>query len=168
MTGISAIGRALGHEVGEEMQAVPGDADDGHAEEHEQRHRRGDDDVAGDGEGYGTRPNRLANRMNMNSENTNGKYWRPRCRRCLFSRPETKVVHPLAQRLPAAGHDRLLAGAEQHEDGDRGDRDNHPQRRIGEGSVEAADMDRGDWFDCELRERRMSFSHDLPRPIPDL
>ena len=47
---------ALRHEQIEEVQAVAPEAVDQHGEEHRERQRRGDDDVAGDGEGVGDQP----------------------------------------------------------------------------------------------------------------
>ena len=39
---------------------MPGEADDGHADEHEGRHREGDDDVAGRREGVGDQAEHVA------------------------------------------------------------------------------------------------------------
>ena len=42
----------------------------------------------------GSRPSTLQNRTNMNSENTNGKYWRPSLPTLSFSMFETKSYIP--------------------------------------------------------------------------
>jgi hypothetical protein len=140
------------HEQLEEFQAVLVEAVDQDREEHQQRQRRGDDDVARNREGVGDDADQVRDQMNMNSENTSGKNFMPSCRRCCgwcWRRTRRRARRSTA----AAGH-QLPPAAADHQQRDHRHRAEHVERRIGEGDLLIADVaDREDLVDIELMDR---------------
>ena len=103
---------AARHEQLEEVQAVLPEAVDDDGEEHEQRERHRDDDVARHREGVGDDARRCsATRMNMNSENTSGKNFMPFAAGGAAQRVGDELVGHLGDRLQAARHQRARAVA---------------------------------------------------------
>ena len=139
------------------MQPVRPEADPKHGEEHQQRHREGDDDVARDRERVGDE----AEEIREEDEDEQREDHREEALAFFAHDAEHGVsfdeaVDQLDHRLHAARHDAVALDAE-HQHQRRGhDRQNHPEARIGEGEVEPADVNRNDRIDLELRHRAVA------------
>ena len=141
------------HEQLEEAEAVLVDSHDDHGEEHHQRHRRGDDDVAGDGEGIGEQPDQIADQ----DEHEQAEHHREEAHALLARRRAQhagdELVGELRRRLQPAGNARAAARARRHHQAGDGDRDQHVKRGIGQREIVSGDPDRDEWRNRELFDR---------------
>ncbi len=120
------------------MQAVLPEADAEHDGEADQRHDAGDRELTGDGEGMRARHHgegHVAHQVREQQEDEGGEH--PR-QVLLALGPDAGVDHvvdeadqPFDRDLPAAGHE-LAPHPAEHEEPDRAEHDQHPQRAVGE------------------------------------
>src|SRR6185312_11597422 len=142
------------HEYLEEFQAVPVNAVEQDDEEHQQRERHGDDDVARDREGVG----HVADEVRDADQHEYREYQRKEPHavgaRGVADGGGDELVAELRHRLEASRHQRAGSGAADHQDRDQRHRDQHVSRRIGEVDGVIADLaDLEEVIDIELMDR---------------
>ena len=129
----------------------------------EQRHRKGDDDVAGGGEAVGEHARQVGEQDEHEQREDEGEVL-PAFRPHVVSKHvRDKLVGHLSHRLSAARNEGAIARAQRQEQRNGRDGDEHPQRRVGEGDVDAADLEVDQTLDVELLKRAMCFRHRGPR-----
>src|SRR5476649_1097282 len=110
-------GHALRHEERHEVRAVLDEADRGHSQEHDQRHREGDDDVAGRREGIGHQAQDVAEQDEDEQRQDEWEILLAGVADIVAHHAGDELVAHLGDRLQAARHQRLLAHADHEHDG---------------------------------------------------
>ena len=144
---------AARHEQLEKAQPVRPEAVDDHREEHQQRQRGGDDDVARHREGI----RQQADQVHEQNEHEERKDEREEFAAAMpdigVDHVSDKLVAHLGERLPTAGDESALARAEDEECGDQHHDDGHQQGRVGVRNVKPTDVDWNEPLDLKLLER---------------
>src|SRR5471032_2923427 len=102
-------GHALGHEERHEVRAMLDEADRGDAEEHEERHREGDDDVAGRREGVGHQAEHVAEQDEDEQRQDEREVLLARVADIVAHHAGDELIAELRHALQATRHQRLLA-----------------------------------------------------------
>src|SRR5258705_8637344 len=142
------------HENPEELQSVLVDAVDQHSEEHQERQRRGDDDVARNRERVRDDPHEV---RNADEHEQREDQWEElhafRAGRAA-DRAGDELVADFGHRLETPGNELPPGDATDHQDRDQRHRQEHVEGRIGDGDRLIADMaDREERLDVELMDR---------------
>ena len=95
-------------------------------------------------------PSMFSVSTNMNSVKTKGKYFMPVGADIVAHHIGDELVGDLGDRLQPRRHQRAAAHGVDGEEGDDRGRDHHEQRRVGEGRVEAEQLERDEPLDLEL------------------
>src|ERR1700676_633907 len=142
------------HENLEEFQPVLVEAVNQDGEEHQQRQRRGDDDVARNRERVGDDAHEVRNAdEHEQREDQREELHAFRAGRAADGAGD-ELVADFGDRLEAPGHQLPSGDAADHQDRDHRYRQEHVERRVGEGDRLIADMaDREQWLDVELMDR---------------
>src|SRR5476651_1770330 len=110
-------GHALRDKERHEVHAVLDEADRGDAQEHDKRHREGDDDVAGRREGVGHQAQDIAEQNEDEQRQDEREVLLARVADIVAHHAGDELVAHLGDRLQAARHQRLLAHADHEDDG---------------------------------------------------
>ena len=124
------------------MQPVLAEAVDHDGEEHQQRERHRDDDVARHRERIGDQPDHVDGQHEHEEREHEREEFHPLAAGAAAQRRRDELVGHFRDRLQAPGHERARRrGADRQEQDDR-KRDEHEQRRIGQRDLVAAEMAR--------------------------
>ena len=141
------------HEKAEKLEAVEVDARERHAEEHGDRQREGDDDVARGGEGVGEEADHIRAEDEHEEREDEGEEADRLVAGIVADHVVDELVEHLGGGLEATGNHRLAAHRQNREGGHDTGCHHHPEARIGEGGVIAPDLQRNDLVDHELVQR---------------
>ncbi len=145
------------------MQAVPDKADHRDADEHDRRHRKSDDDVAGDGKAVRDQAQQIGKQDEHEEAKDERKIRHPLGADIAFDHVGDEFVAHFREGLQSARNECCPPRPEHGQRGDQDHHDRHQQRRVRIGEVEPADMQRQNALDCELLER-MKFYRQISNP----
>src|SRR3546814_101646 len=156
------------NEEGQEVQPVADEAQDGDADKNDDRQREGDDDVAGEGEAVRDHAEQVAEQHEHEHRQHEGEEAPAFAADGVPDQAGHEFVGEFRRDLPASGNEASAAHAEDQEGRSQDQGDQHEQRRVGEGQIDATDRQRNDGVDFELFERAVGrascLSHAVPLP----
>ena len=141
------------HEERQETEAVLDDSDDGHPDKDHGRHRKGDDDVAGEREGLGDEPLHIREQDEHEERKNEREVGLAAVTGVVAHHVGDKLVRQLDNGLQPTGHHAAAAHPGCQQEDDRQRDDHHPQRGIGEGKVSTAGRNIDQRVNLELLER---------------
>ena len=135
------------------MRAVLVEAVDDDGADDERREGEGDDDLAGDREGAGDEADQVREQHEHEEREDEGEETHARRSRRVVHGGGDEFIRHFGGRLQAGRNDVAAARRQNHQRGDGEENDQHEQRGVGEGRVDAADMQVEQAIDVELMDR---------------